>query len=108
MTLGTLLSQLESERDIAGFLEGSGDVLLLRRVAECASTFDETPEEYAVFALRRFSSQASSDDWLALMTAMEKSARPAQAAIATMIDWAIRADQPAANSVRCEHGHDHS
>lgn len=93
MHLGALLSRLEGENDVAAFLAGIGDVMLLQRVEATAAAFDETSTEYVTAAVRRYAGLASSDDWLAMMTTMEKAEDPGRAAIAVIIEWAVRADQ---------------
>lgn len=93
MHLGALLSRLENERDIPAFLSEIGDVMLLRRVETTAAAFEETPEEYIAFAVRRYAGQADSESWLQMMTAMEKADDPARAAIGAIVGWALRTDQ---------------
>ena len=71
MHLGTLLSRIQDEQNIPELLASAGDILLLERVAGTAEAYGETPVEYIQGAVQRYAAQASSDDWLQLMTAME-------------------------------------
>ncbi|MCA0424158.1 MAG: hypothetical protein LCH61_12695 [Proteobacteria bacterium] len=93
MHLGSLLARLEDDGDAPAFLAGLGDVLLLADITATAAKFGETAQEYVTGAVRRYAGQASSDDWLQLMTMMEKAVDPAQAAVSSMVGWALRVDR---------------
>lgn len=92
MLLGTLLKALQSSDHAADLLAATGDLALIARVSETGTAFEETPGEYAANAAARFSRQASDEDWLALMTALEKAENPAQACLGKILDWALRED----------------
>jgi hypothetical protein len=54
--------------------------------------FDESAPCYAAGAARRFSAFADDEDWLALMTALEKADDPGAACLHQMLTWSIRQD----------------
>ncbi len=96
MQLGELISRLEDESDAAAALEALGDIVLLAEVEAERVAHDETPGEYAANASRRFAAMAGSEDWLALMNAMERADDPGRAALAGMLRWALKRDREAA------------
>lgn len=93
MDLGDLIVSLEREEDAALALERLGDLTLFAEVAEVGAAFDETPGAYLANAVRRHASLATSEDWLALMTAMERSPEPGRAALAGMLRWSLARDR---------------
>lgn len=93
MHLGALLKQIQEQNDIPALLESVGDILLLEKVKDLAAAFDETPVEYVAAAVQRYAARADSDEWLRLMTAMEKADEPAKAALTNMVTWAMSEDQ---------------
>lgn len=92
MLLGHLLKQLQDDRFAAEILFGLGDITLSRRAGEAGAPYGESAGAYAASACARFSADASDEDWLALMTALEKGADPAATCLRTMVDWSIRQD----------------
>jgi hypothetical protein len=54
---------------------------------------DEPPGEYVANASRRFAAAAGDEDWLALMTAMERAQDPGRAALERMLRWALARDE---------------
>jgi hypothetical protein len=54
---------------------------------------DEPPGEYVANASRRFAAAAGDEDWLALMTAMERAPDPGRAALERMLRWALARDE---------------
>jgi hypothetical protein len=99
MNLGTLMTHLENEADAAEALAALGDIRLFAEVADMGEQHEETPGEYVANASRRYASLASDEDWLALMTAMERAADPGKAALARMIQWSIARDKSDATPV---------
>jgi hypothetical protein len=99
MHLGTLIEHLSNESDAATALDALGNITLLAEVQAVGEAFDETPGEYVANAARRFAARAESEDWLALMSAMEYADEPGRAALERMIRWALNADKaPAVES----------
>lgn len=92
MLLGTLLKQLQDDRFAADTLFALGDITLSGRAAQAGAPYGENAGEYAASACARFSGGASDEDWLALMTALEKGTDPAATCLRTMVDWSIRTD----------------
>lgn len=109
MLLGTLLRQLQDERRVTQMLFDLGDITLAGRVADAAARYGESDGEYAAGACARFSDSASDEDWLALMTAIERSADPAVTCLRTMLDWSLKSDaEAAAKAEAAASGHAHS
>jgi hypothetical protein len=92
MNLGLLMRHLENEADAATALAALGDMTLLAQVQDMGAHHDEAPGEYVANAARRFAGQASDEDWLALMTAMERADQPGRAALDRMIRWSLARD----------------
>ncbi len=110
MQLGTLMDHLEFEDDAAAALEALGDIVLFTAVQTVGERFDETPGAYVAGAASRFATQASDEDWLNLMTIMERSDVPARAALVRMIRWSLARDaaegtQQPAGQCSCGSGH---
>ena len=92
MQLGTLMDHLASENDATSALEALGDIVLFTEVQTTGERYGENPGEYVANAAHRFAALGSDEDWLGLMTAMERSADPAKTALERMIRWALKAD----------------
>ena len=92
MHLGDLMMRLGDEGDAASALEALGDIVLLTEVQTAGAEYDEARGEYVANASRRFAALASSEDWLALMTAMERAADPGRAALDRILRWALARD----------------
>lgn len=93
MLLGTILKQLCAEANAADALEALRDIVLLAEVHEMGEVHGESPGEYASGATRRFAAAASDEDWLALMTAIEKSDDPARTTLDRMVRWSLAKDR---------------
>lgn len=92
MMLGQVIERLGDEAFAAEAMIGLGDLALLVEIDAAAEAFDETRAVYAAGAARRFASHASDDDWLALMTAMERALDPGTACLKHMLAWSLRHD----------------
>ncbi len=92
MNLGQLMNRLDDETHAGAALEALQDIVLLARVQEAGALHDESPGEYVTNASRRFAALASDEDWLGVMTAMERTDDPARAAIDRMLRWALEKD----------------
>jgi len=92
MLFGTLLQRLGDEADAAVALEALGDLALMAEVQAMGALHDESVGEYAAGATRRFAADASSEDWLAMMTAIEGSDDPARTTLDRMLRWSLARD----------------
>ncbi len=93
MQLGELNREFSEEARAAEALLACGDLTLLARLDEVAGRFDETTGEYAAGAVRRFANLASSEDWLALMNAIERAADPGLICLTHMLTWSLKRDE---------------
>lgn len=93
MLLGTLLTKLETASYSEALLEATGDLVLLTRIEAAGRVHDEDPGEYASGAVARFSQGASDEDWLAVMTMLERSQEPAAGCLRHMVEWALAKDE---------------
>jgi hypothetical protein len=100
MMLGQMIERLGDEAFAAEAMIGLGELALLAEIDAAAEAFDETPSLYAAGAARRFAAHASDDDWLALMTAMERADDPGTACLKHMLTWSLRHDS---GSCDCHH-----
>jgi hypothetical protein len=98
MHLGTLMDHLAFEDDAAAALEALGDIVLFSRVQAIGECYGETPGEYVANAARRFAQLGSDEDWLGLMTVMERSADPSRGALERMLRWSLERDAEPATS----------
>lgn len=96
MLLGTLLRQLQDERFTKEILFSLGDVTLAARAEQAGAPFGESAADYAAAACARYSEGASDEDWLSLMTALERGADPAATCLRAMMEWALKTDAAAA------------
>lgn len=92
MLLGAILQHLQEEPGAATALQTIGDAALLAELRDMGAHFGETPAEYAINATRRYAASATDDDWLALMTALERGDDPARICLDRMLRWALRRD----------------
>jgi len=99
MLLGQVIGQLAGEDVAAEALLGIGNLALVVEVDAVADTFGETRAIYAAGAVRRYVQQAGDDDWLALMTALERAEDPASACLEKMLGWSLRRDKAMARPI---------
>lgn len=90
MLLGQVLQQLGDEAFAAETLLALGNLPLVAEVDAAGRHFGESPGEYAVGASRRFAAFASDEDWLALMTALERADDAGAACLKHMLEWSLR------------------
>ena len=102
MLLGQVLDRLGDEGIAAETLLSLGDLPLMVDVEATGARFGESPPLYASNAVGRFTAFASDEDWLALMTALERTADPASACLRQMLLWSLRQDSHAG----CSAGHE--
>ncbi len=106
MQLGDIIRDLSEETRAGEALHACGDLTLLARLDEMAGRFDETIGEYAAGSVRRFANLASSEDWLALMNAIERAVDPGLVCLTQMLSWSLKWDEtkPAAQHPGCTCG----
>jgi hypothetical protein len=92
MLLGTILHRLGRAADSAEAIEAIGDIALLAQVRDMGALYDESPADYACGAARRFARDASGEDWLALMTSIERNGDAARTALEHMLRWSLKQD----------------
>lgn len=93
MLLGDVLNSLRDEVFAAETLVSLDDLPLMAGVEAEASRQGETAGLYAAAAVGRFATFANDDDWLALMTALERAADPGAACLRHMLAWCLRQDR---------------
>jgi hypothetical protein len=92
MVLGQVLERLGDEAFAAETLVALEDFNLMVQVEAAGRPFRENIGEYAAGASRRFAQFASDDDWLALMTALERTRDAGTACLKHMLEWSLRHD----------------
>jgi hypothetical protein len=101
MLLGTILKRLGNEADAAEALDAMNDIVLLAEVQAMGELHEESPADYVCGATRRFAADASSEDWLALMTAIERSDDPARITLDRMLRWSLARDAAGPATAGC-------
>src|SRR5947207_15845130 len=86
MLLGQVLERLGDEVFAAETLVTLEDLPLLVKIEAAGRQFGENIGEYASGASRRFAALASDEDWLALMTALERADGAGTACLQPMPD----------------------
>lgn len=104
MLLGQVLQQLGDEAFAAEALLAMGNLPLMVEVEATGRHFGENPGEYAAGASRRFAALASNEDWLGLMTALERADDAGSACLKHMVEWALRHDTTESDD-GCASGH---
>ncbi len=95
MMLGEVIERLDDEAFATESMIALNDLTLLAEIDRAARDAEETPAIYAAGAARRFASQASDDDWLALMSAVARADDPGVACLRRMLLWSLRYDAAA-------------
>ena len=112
MLLGAIMTQFQDEETAADALLSLGDIILLAQVEAARQAHDESVGAYVSGAAQRFSRQASDEDWLGLMTALERTSNPAASCLTTMVRWSMTQDATvlhangAVGRCSCGNGHD--
>ncbi len=100
MQLGVLVAKLDDESNAASALEAIGDVVLYCEVVATGARYDETPAEYVSAAIRRYATLATDEDWVGLMSVVERGDNPAQAMLQRILRWAVNRDVAKAARIR--------
>jgi hypothetical protein len=93
MVLGQVLARLSDEAFATETLIGLRDLALMALVGQAGRAVGESFGEYAVGATRRFSANAGEEDWLAMMTAIERASDPGAACLRHMLEWSLRHEE---------------
>jgi hypothetical protein len=96
MLLGQMIERLSDDTFAAEALLSLGDLPLVVDVEAACREQETTAVAYASMAARRFADHASDEDWLALMTALERAHDPGAACLRQMLAWSLRKE-----STRC-------
>ena len=97
MLLGQVLERLGDDAFCVETLLTLGDLPLLAEIEAAGSAFGESAAAYACGAARRFAGQASDEDWLALMTALQRADDAGATCLRHMLVWSLRHDAEPAN-----------
>ena len=92
MLLGQMIERLADDVFAAEALAALGDLPLLVKIEAASRAQETTAVAYASEAARRFADHASDEDWLALMTALERADDPGAACLRQMLAWSLRGD----------------
>ena len=103
MVLGQVLDRLGDEAFAAETLVALENLPLMVEVEAAGRAFGEGIGEYASGASRRFAQLASDEDWLALMTVLERADDAGMACLQHMLEWSLRREDVASGDV-CDSG----
>lgn len=92
MLLGQMIERLADDAFAAEALLSLGDLPLLVDVEAACREQETSAVAYASTVARRFADHASDEDWLALMTALERADDPGAACLRQMLAWSLRKD----------------
>jgi hypothetical protein len=92
MTLGALLQRLDDETIVARLAPELGDAEWQARAAAAATARGATLGGYASAAVAHFAAAASAEDWVSLMSSLNRAADPGADCLRRMIDWALASD----------------
>lgn len=92
MLLGSVMSRLRDADVTTATLMELGDIVLVARVEAAREAHGESIGEYVTRAVQRFALLAQDEDWLGLMTALERSDDPAGACLTRMLSWSLARD----------------
>jgi len=102
MLLRDIIARLKDDENAAADVIARGDIALMQDVSAMADAFGEPLGDYLMSAVRRFSNQASSDDWLKIMGEIGRVADPGAALILAMAQWAVREDKAELSGTEAE------
>jgi hypothetical protein len=92
MQLGELIRTFSEDVAANEALLALDDISLFTEVRHTAERFDETTGEYAAGSVRRFANLASNEDWLGLMTIIERAKDPGMDCLDYMVKWSLKQD----------------
>jgi len=88
--LGDLLASLTDEATAVETILGSGDLTLLTAVREQAAVDGVDLAAYVSQTVRRYASEASDEEWITLMGALNRSPDPGATCLARAFEHALR------------------
>lgn len=92
MILGEILTELGDEARVYQLAPELGDAQWQARAASAANDRGLALGEYARAAVERFASMAGDEDWLALLSALNRGADPGVVCLRRIVDWALQRD----------------
>ena len=92
MLLGQMIERLTDDVFAAEALLSLGDLPLLVDIETACREQETNAAAYASTAARRFADHASDEDWMALMTALERADDPGAACLRQMLVWSLQKD----------------
>ena len=98
MQLGEIIRTFSEDVAANEALLALDDISLFGQVKHAAERFDETTGEYAAGSVRRFANLASSEDWLGLMTIIERARDPGTDCLGYMVKWSLTQDAKPAHA----------
>lgn len=102
MFLGQVLDRLGDESFATETLLGLDDLPLMVEIESVGRDHGENASDYAVHAVGRFTALAGDEDWLGLMTVLERADDAAAACLRHMLRWSLHHDR-GAGSRGCAH-----
>ncbi len=92
MMLGEILAGLQSPETLAALLNGLGGAGWRELIEATAARRGLKLADYAGFAVDNFGSAASDEDWVTLLSALNRDTDPGAACLKRMIDWMAARD----------------
>jgi hypothetical protein len=92
MTLGEILTELGDEARVHRLAPALGDPQWQARAASAANDRGLALGEYARAAVERFAAMAGDEDWLALLSALNRGTDPGVICLRRIVDWAMQRD----------------
>lgn len=92
MSLGEILAQFEDESVVARLLPDLGDSQWRARAQKAAAAQGEAMGDYAGAAVARFAACAPDEEWVSLLSALNRAADPGAICLRRILDWAMNDD----------------
>ena len=89
--LGDLLASLTDEATALETVLGAGDLALLTRMRERAAAEGAELGAYVVETVQRYAAQASDEEWVTLMGALNRSVDPGVTCLQRAFEYGLRA-----------------
>jgi HEAT repeat protein len=95
MLLGAAIASLQDETAVEDILAALNDLALMARVRAAAEAAGLPLCEFASATVGAFLDRARDEDWLALMTAANRTPDPATACLRVMLEFGLSSEVPA-------------
>ena len=102
MILGDLISRLSDAGVADETLLRIGDLAMLAAVRERAAASDLSPGAFMAAAVRRYSNEASDEEWMTLLGAMNRDEEPGAAFLRRALALAMASNKEASNGANKE------